>query len=645
MSGAEPIASAQSAGPAPRCPICKSERFEPFNGRDNARCSGCKTMERGRLLWMVMRKLGLFRPALRVLHIAPELAFAKRFSELSGDRYHACDIDPARYKSRFTAIRPLDLTCDLVKLPSRGFDLIIHNHVLEHLKCDVEPVLAELERILAPGGHHFFSTPVSGELTREDLSDNLTPQHRLLLFGQEDHIRVFGARSITEMLARVWGDQASFHIEPLKLFSPGELAEAAIPEVAWEGVSSHSIFHHVRPSHLAVPPLEAPSQTPISPIADTKRAANAGGARLLLHIGMPKTGTSSLQRWLFANREANRALGLDYWGDRENHSEPLFLGFANDERIARGKMWFQRQKGGDSLPRPVHRARLDDFLDRLDGRLGILSGEAMWTFSREDVESLAEYLAERSVRTTVLCWVRRPAEYFVSAAQQRCRSDLDLADIASGVERKVILNFARLDAWLECFGSENVLVRRRSDDTVADFRAIADDLGVQLADTRGRPLALNPSISLTAGKALLSLNGWLGQQSAQGASERRSKLLEEILRAIEGEAFALPETTMRRMRARFAKETDYLAQRFSMPREDLREVGTALDDRLFFDWSRDEVEALLGAVNSAMLEIEALLNSETARTARPRPRPAAAARAASSAARSSPRSHAPPRKP
>ena len=121
-----------------RCPVCSGGEFQEFNGRENARCARCRSMERTRLLWMILDRIGMFRPGQRVLHFAPEMPLAKRFAELSGDRYHACDIDPARYSSSFAQVRPFDLCKDLVKLPSRSFDLIIHNHVLEHLACDVE---------------------------------------------------------------------------------------------------------------------------------------------------------------------------------------------------------------------------------------------------------------------------------------------------------------------------------------------------------------------------------------------------------------------------------------------------------------------------------------------------------------------------
>ncbi len=100
---------------------------------------------------------------------------------------------------------------------------------------------------LRRGGHHFLSVPVSGEETREDLTDELSPAERSMLFGQADHFRIFGRRALPQMLDRVWGKSERHHIEPAELFSAEELESAAIRKRAWSGISSHSIFHHLRP--------------------------------------------------------------------------------------------------------------------------------------------------------------------------------------------------------------------------------------------------------------------------------------------------------------------------------------------------------------------------------------------------------------
>ena len=66
------------------CPICQSVKFQAFNGRENARCLGCLSVERTRLLWMVLERLDIIKPGIRVLHFAPELPLLMRFHSLLG---------------------------------------------------------------------------------------------------------------------------------------------------------------------------------------------------------------------------------------------------------------------------------------------------------------------------------------------------------------------------------------------------------------------------------------------------------------------------------------------------------------------------------------------------------------------------------
>jgi SAM-dependent methyltransferase len=230
-----------------RCPICQAtDSFIPFNGRELARCSNCLCVERNRLMWLALGRMGLPRPGTRVLHFAPELGIASRLAATCGEGYHACDISPERYKSKHYTVHGLDLCTDLVQFADASFDLIIHNHVLEHLACDVTDVLAQLERILAPGGVHLFSVPIRGERTTEDISPLLTPEERKKRFGQEDHMRLFGREELPEQLRALWKQEnVLFDFGPD--FDTGLLARAAIPEAAVTGVNGNTLFCRRKP--------------------------------------------------------------------------------------------------------------------------------------------------------------------------------------------------------------------------------------------------------------------------------------------------------------------------------------------------------------------------------------------------------------
>jgi len=587
-----------------QCPICKTDRFLAFNGRENARCANCHAMERTRLLWLVLDKHGLFRPGLRVMHIAPELPLIKRFSELLSDRYYACDINPERYSSKFTTLRPLDIGCDLVKIPSCSFDVIMHSHVLEHVRCDVEPILREFERILAPGGHHYLSVPIRGDETREDLSDDLPPAERLKQFGQADHYRLFGRRSLPEMLDRVWGARERHHVEPLELFTAGELEKAAIPEDAWSGIGGHTIFHHVRPRtrrasgearDIQPGASEQRSEPDTNSAAEISAAFAGVGPKLILHIGMPKTGTTSIQHWLTTNRNEALRAGLDYWSIAENHSEAIFMAFATQKRIDKGTMWFQRNPGSPKPDSDTCRKSFDRFLSGLGDRVGYVSAEALWTFGPDDVRSLAAHLRERHVQALILCWIRPPAEFLKTSTQQLCRSTLAIGDFGIRFHRKIPMDYRRLDAWVEQFGRERVATQQFDSDVVAKLGKLLRTLGIDVATSGRFERALNPSISLVAAKALLALNA-----TANGENPDRSRRLRSILLEIGGPDFEIPDSVLRRMRPAFEKEAGYLADALSMDKEWLLPETGGIDDALFFLWDYDEVVHLLSTIAAAL---------------------------------------------
>lgn len=575
-----------------RCPICKSSEFLAFNGRDNARCKSCQAMERTRLLWMILEAYGLFRPGLRVMHVAPELPLAKRYSELLDERYFACDVDAARYASTFTTIRPLDLCADLVKLPSRAFDIVIHSHVLEHLRCAPESVLGEFERLLAPGGHQFLSVPVSGDDTREDLSDELSPAERSMLFGQADHFRVFGKRALPEMLGRVWGESERHHIEPLELFGAEALERAAIPKEAWSGISSHTVFHHVRPKVRAVRVAKGrPVETPREPPAPVAAPMVREPPKLILHVGMPKAGTTSLQRWLSVNREAALAAGLDCWAAAENHSELMFMAFADPGRIARGTMWFQQETAPEPDPHALE--AFDAFLDGLEHRTGFVSAEVLWSFPARDVKKLADRLKERGMDAAVLCFIRPPAEFLATAAQQRLRSHLTIGDFGLDFQDKVLIRYRRLDAWFANFGRDAVMVLPLAGNVVEQLRVILARWGIALEADTATARNLNPSVSLLAAKALLALNEATSDSKGGGKPSRRMRTL---LQELKGAEFRLPESVLRRTAALLRKEARYLEENFAMREDLLLADANGVDDALFFHWEHTEVVELLRAL-------------------------------------------------
>lgn len=163
-------------------------KFLPYGygkQRENVLSPSTLSLERHRLLWLYLKnETGFFNKQLRVLHFAPEQAFYKRFRKLPNLDYTTTDLNS-----------PLaDVKADICDLPfeDESFDFILCNHVLEHIPDDTK-AMKEIFRILKKGGTAILQIPqdLSRETTFED--DSITdPKERAEIFGQYDHVRVYG---------------------------------------------------------------------------------------------------------------------------------------------------------------------------------------------------------------------------------------------------------------------------------------------------------------------------------------------------------------------------------------------------------------------------------------------------------------------
>lgn len=163
-------------------------KFLPYgygSPRANVLSPSTLSLERHRLLWLYLtRETDFFSKPLKVLHVAPEQAFYKRFKNQKNLTYITTDL-----------YSPLaDVKADLCALPFEddNFDVIFCNHVLEHIPDDAQ-AMRELYRVMKKGGWGIFQVPqdINRAHTFED--DTITdPAERTRIFGQYDHVRVYG---------------------------------------------------------------------------------------------------------------------------------------------------------------------------------------------------------------------------------------------------------------------------------------------------------------------------------------------------------------------------------------------------------------------------------------------------------------------
>lgn len=158
---------------------------------DNFGCVFCDSHDRERHLFMYFDRLGLWDNIQGggVLHFAPEKNLSARISSCQPHTHVLADASPSDAR-----IERIDATA--IPFPDNSFDVVIANHVLEHIP-DYRKALSEFFRVLKPGGIAILQTPYS-KLLEENFEDRgiASDAMRLFFHGQEDHVRTFGLRRL-----------------------------------------------------------------------------------------------------------------------------------------------------------------------------------------------------------------------------------------------------------------------------------------------------------------------------------------------------------------------------------------------------------------------------------------------------------------
>ena len=197
------LTSRRYAGGPLTCPLCDGDfsQFLPIGidvpvlqekqvvgggFRLNAGCPRCRSEDRERLVFLYLKaqRPEVFSRGLTLLHVAPEPSLAAALRASTNISYVSADLDSpiADVRMDITEIGEGDNT----------FDVVICNHVLEHIQDDGK-AMRELYRVLKSGGFAILQVPLSFmfEETCEDFTVQ-DPQERERLFGQRDHVRLYG---------------------------------------------------------------------------------------------------------------------------------------------------------------------------------------------------------------------------------------------------------------------------------------------------------------------------------------------------------------------------------------------------------------------------------------------------------------------
>ena len=173
-------------------------------GKRNVDCPKCASSDRDRLVFQFILEQNIHPQ--KILHIAPEKPLYNALKRQFNKEIIGLDNRSKGYRFAYGNhviqgdIRRLDFT-------ENQFDLIICNHVLEHV-VEEETALKEIQRVLKPNGMAIIQIPFS-RLHNETIEADPTWDSKIRekKLGQWDHVRLYGSGFTKKWES--WGLQVS----------------------------------------------------------------------------------------------------------------------------------------------------------------------------------------------------------------------------------------------------------------------------------------------------------------------------------------------------------------------------------------------------------------------------------------------------
>lgn len=208
-----------------------------------------------------------------------------------------------------------------------------------------------------------------------------------------------------------------------------------------------------------------------------------GVKKIIIHAGLHKTGTSSIQSVLSASRTLLSENGIIYpsFGGNKwvNHSIPLSLLFMDEERVdydAVRKIYPDKNARSTATEKMLEHFMLE--LIRSGDLSVLLSGEDFSTFRKHEIERLKYFFLNLyDCKFEIIVYVREPVSYLISGAQELVRAGIKTLGEAIGMGN---LQQARMKIsnLVDVFGSESVRVFEYADSGSVGWDVIKHFFGV-----------------------------------------------------------------------------------------------------------------------------------------------------------------------
>lgn len=330
----------------------------------------------------------------------------------------------------------------------------------------------------------------------------------------------------------------------------------------------------------------------------------------ILHVGMHKTGSSSIQESLWTNLSDPNFRYIEVAG-HPNGCQFMNAAFLDDPRT----YWVYRKQ---ALSRDNVFALKKRFLRRLrkalqrisgTGITPVLSAEACWNFSESELAAVRNFMMKEKFNVRIVVYLRPIKSWIESMIQEHSKFDsgfTSFTNLGEGFCASEINYMQRLQVIESIFGRENMLIRPFKRSELVDGCAVADFCKlIGMAFDADDVKRSNEGICADAVRMLQCYHN--SSENSSPPSLSANHLLIMRIKQLKGAAFHIHSSLLDPIRHHILRQNEDIHGRYGV---DLHENLQANDDgpcirdaAEMLQFSRQSLQWLAQASNNALIPI------------------------------------------